>query len=59
MATHHAREFLRGSPAWAGIDPARDADIPLLAWFPRVGRDRPEYQAQIVELAEVPPRGRG
>ncbi len=48
-----------GSPACAGIDPARPLPPPGRYWFPRVRGDRPYIKAQQDTAAKVPPRARG
>ena len=48
-----------GSPAWAGIDPFRDAAGAHIVWLPRVGGDRPSGTDSAFMLQPAPPRGRG
>ena len=48
-----------GSPAWAGIDPTPRITSASIAWFPRVGGDRPLIVRRVGGEYVVPPRGRG
>ncbi len=51
--------MLRGSPAWAGIDPVSVTRGVATARLPRVGGDRPASVTAHVATQAAPPRGRG
>ena len=48
-----------GSPAPAGIDPARTARAETVVWFPRTRGDRPYVKDGDVITLTVPPHPRG
>ena len=48
-----------GSPAHAGIDPAKGPGRAAPAWFPRTRGDRPSNGVLIIRFTGVPPHTRG
>ena len=50
---------MKGSPAWAGIDPTPAGTVRPLTRFPRMGGDRPTVVTVNLFGYAVPPHGRG
>ena len=48
-----------GSPACAGIDPARGFWMSKRDWLPRVRGDRPSRLTPVANVMRAPPRARG